>query len=204
MIVGGVALVLTVVLIPIAVAELGEWSPWLAARLVRRAARKLPPDQRDRYEAEWLAELEALPSKKYSQLVKGLQLYSASAALRSALLGLPSPATQWLRSAANRLIAIALLLLTLPVLIICGAVVWAVLGGPVIYRRNASGQRGRDFALLSFRTMPNPAQFDSSWRPAGSSALTFMRSTSLNELPSLLNVLSGDLHIVGQRHREAL
>jgi hypothetical protein len=201
MIVGGVALVLTAVLLPIAVAELGEWSPWLAARLVRRAARKLPPDQRDRYEAELLAELEALPSKEVLPASQGTAalLRLRRDAIRPACL--PSPATQWLRS--NRFIAVALLLLTLPVLIICAAVVWAVLGGPVLYRREASGQRGRDFALLAFRTMPNLAQLDGSWRPAGSSALTFMRHTSLNKLPALWNGLSGDLHIVGHRHGEA-
>lgn len=52
-----VLLAVAAALLGLIVNELYGWLPWLGARLVRRAARFLPDEYRERYEEEWLAEL---------------------------------------------------------------------------------------------------------------------------------------------------
>lgn len=91
--------------------------------------------------------------------------------------------------------------LWLPLLGVVAAVVRAKMGPPVIFRQLRPGLGGRTFELMKFRTM----------RPRGSGAdgeddadrLTpfgrWLRASSLDELPELLNVLRGDMSLVGPR-----
>lgn len=59
-----VLFVVMAVVLPLVLAEFGDWSPWLAERLVRWAARRLPdPASRGRYEEEWTANLSQVPGK---------------------------------------------------------------------------------------------------------------------------------------------
>jgi S-adenosyl methyltransferase len=61
---GVVLAVVMAVVLPLALAEFGDWSPWLAQRLVRWAAQRLPdPASRSRYEEEWTANLNQVPGK---------------------------------------------------------------------------------------------------------------------------------------------
>jgi hypothetical protein len=55
--------ILLIVAVPLALSEFTDWCPWLAARLARLAARLLSPSDRERYEEEWLGELNAAPGK---------------------------------------------------------------------------------------------------------------------------------------------
>lgn len=76
------------------------------------------------------------------------------------------------------------------------------MGSPVLFRDQRGGLGGRPFTLLKLRTMREPAPGES--RLASDSArLTrvgqFLRATSIDELPSLLNVLRGDMSLVGPR-----
>jgi lipopolysaccharide/colanic/teichoic acid biosynthesis glycosyltransferase len=75
-------------------------------------------------------------------------------------------------------------------------------GSPVLFRQARSGRGGRPFPLVKFRTMQTAATAD--WDPSTDSARltrlgTFLRSTSLDELPTLLNVLRGEMSLVGPR-----
>ena len=98
--------------------------------------------------------------------------------------------------------AAAGLVLLSPVLAATAAAVWWAHGRPVLFRQTRPGLGGRPFTLLKFRTMrqPGPGEL---WHRTNAERLTplgrFLRTTSLDELPELWNVLRGDMSLVGPR-----
>lgn len=95
-----------------------------------------------------------------------------------------------------------LLILLSPVLLGLGFAVRARLGSPVLFRQRRPGRHGQPFMLRKFRTMTDSRDAEGQLLP-DHERLTpfgaFLRSTSLDELPELLNVLSGDMSLVGPR-----
>jgi hypothetical protein len=69
-----VILAITLVLVPMLLTEFTDWLPWIATRLIRRAAAQLPAERRARYAEEWAAEFSALPGGKLAKLAFGLRL----------------------------------------------------------------------------------------------------------------------------------
>jgi Undecaprenyl-phosphate glucose phosphotransferase len=100
--------------------------------------------------------------------------------------------------------AVALLALS-PVLVAIAAAVKLSSPGPVFYRQERMGLNGRTFGMLKFRSMPTDAEAATGavWSRPGESRATpvgaFLRRTSLDELPQFLNVLRGDMSVVGPR-----
>lgn len=97
------------------------------------------------------------------------------------------------------------LVLLLPVLAVVALLVRAKLGSPVLFTQERPGKDGHIFAVYKFRTMRDAAFGTTGVDAVASDAerLTsfgrFLRSTSLDELPELINVLKGDMSVVGPR-----
>lgn len=94
------------------------------------------------------------------------------------------------------------LLVTGPALLGAAAAVRATLGAPVFFRQKRPGLHGKPFEIWKFRTMTDAKDPDGRLLP-DSERLTavgrFLRASSLDELPQLLNVLKGEMSLVGPR-----
>lgn len=102
-------------------------------------------------------------------------------------------------------VALVLLLATLPVILVTAALIALEGKGPVFYRQERTGLHRRGFNLYKFRSMVVDAEAGGAprWATKGDPRVTplgrWLRLTRIDELPQLLNVLRGDMSIVGPR-----
>lgn len=98
-------------------------------------------------------------------------------------------------------VALPVWLLTLPVQAASALAVGMSMGRPVLFRQTRPGQNGRPFEMIKFRTMraPDPARGLVTDADRVTRVGAFLRSTSLDELPTLFNVVQGDMSLVGPR-----
>ena len=101
------------------------------------------------------------------------------------------------------IISIIMIILSLPIILICGVIIAMTSKGKIIFRQKRIGLNGKFFTIYKLRSMyidskayqPVTQQDDSRITPIGK----LLRKTKIDELPQFINVLKGDMSIVGPR-----
>jgi exopolysaccharide biosynthesis polyprenyl glycosylphosphotransferase len=118
---------------------------------------------------------------------------------------LESPAYFFLKRVFDISFSLFMVLLTGPLMLLIVVAIKASSHGPVLFRQERVGLNGEPFDMLKFRTMrvTQSAESDTKWTvkndPRRTVVGTFLRKTSLDELPQFFNVLRGDMSVVGPR-----
>lgn len=100
------------------------------------------------------------------------------------------------------LLSLAALIILSPVLLLVAILVRCKLGSPILFKQKRPGLHEKIFCMYKFRTMTDAKDADGNLLPDEVRLTKFgklLRSTSLDELPELFNILKGDMAIVGPR-----
>lgn len=113
------------------------------------------------------------------------------------------PTTRFLKRTLDITSSTTALIILLPAWVAVAVAILIGEGKPILYRQQRIGRNGVPFRLLKFRTMARGADAHSRLTPATDSRITrlghFLRKSNLDEIPQLLNVLRGQMSIVGPR-----
>jgi len=100
------------------------------------------------------------------------------------------------------IVALCVLIILLPIIVIVALLIRFKLGSPILFTQERPGLNGTVFKMMKFRTMLNGKDKHGNLLPDNERMTkfgAFLRSTSLDELPGLFNVLKGDMSLVGPR-----
>lgn len=111
---------------------------------------------------------------------------------------------RFIKRSEDIILSSLILFLISPIMLILAIGVKASSKGPVFYKQTRVGWNGENFSMLKFRSMPTDVekggvQWGSAQNKTNTKFGQFIRKTSLDELPQFLNVLKGDMSIVGPR-----
>lgn len=115
-----------------------------------------------------------------------------------------SPLAAVIRRGGEIIVGLIGLIVTLPVLIVAGLAIKLDSPGPILYRQERVGLRGKPFTLFKLRSMrPDAEAGGPTWASLGDSRVTrigaLLRKARIDELPQLFNVLRGEMSFVGPR-----
>ena len=110
----------------------------------------------------------------------------------------------WAKRMIDILVAFVALIVCSPLFLIVGVAIWMESGSPVFYRQQRTGLRGRTFEMLKFRSMNKNAEDGGpQWAADCDIRVTrvgkLIRKFRIDELPQVINVLRGEMSIVGPR-----
>ncbi|GAA6259027.1 sugar transferase [Mediterraneibacter gnavus] len=109
---------------------------------------------------------------------------------------------KYIKRPQDMLCALLALIVLSPILLITAFLVRVKLGSPVIFKQERPGLNEKIFTLYKFRTMTDERDSEGNFLPDEVRLTKFgklLRSTSLDELPELLNILFGDIAVIGPR-----
>ena len=112
------------------------------------------------------------------------------------------PYEKYIKRPQDFFCALAALLVLSPVMLVTALLVRITLGSPVLFTQDRPGKDGKIFKLYKFRSMTDERDAKGNLLPDEDRLPVFgqkLRSTSLDELPELLNILNGDMSVVGPR-----
>lgn len=119
-----------------------------------------------------------------------------------------NPIVRAMKRVIDVVVSVLALVVLSPVLLVIALVVRCSSPGPVLFRQRRVGLRGREFTMLKFRTMRVTDTDATGWTARDDPRRTFagrmLRRTSLDELPQLVNVIRGDMSLVGPRPERRL
>lgn len=107
-----------------------------------------------------------------------------------------------LKSLFDKTLALFLIILFSPIYIIVSLLIFFKMGSPILFRQQRPGYKEKIFGIYKFRTMTNEKDANGNLLPDDKRLVgigKFIRSTSLDELPQLFNVLKGEMSFVGPR-----
>jgi sugar transferase (PEP-CTERM system associated) len=116
-----------------------------------------------------------------------------------------SRATRWMKRTIDLTFSVVLAVLSCPVMLLAAVAIRLESSGPVLYCQERVGENGRPFTLCKFRSMRTDAEKGGTpiWAKDGDDRVTrvgrFIRTTRIDELPQLWNVVRGDMSFVGPR-----
>lgn len=108
----------------------------------------------------------------------------------------------WVKRPLDFLLSFFAIILLSPIIIVVAILVGIKLGTPIIFKQKRPGLNEKIFTMYKFRTMSNAVDEDGNPLPDHLRLTKFgklLRSTSLDELPGLFNILKGDMAIIGPR-----
>ncbi|RZV17734.1 undecaprenyl phosphate N,N'-diacetylbacillosamine 1-phosphate transferase [Aliarcobacter butzleri] len=106
------------------------------------------------------------------------------------------------KSIFDKTLALFLIILFSPIYIVLSLLIFFKMGSPILFRQKRPGYKEKIFGIYKFRTMTNEKDVDGNLLPDEQRLVgigKFIRSTSLDELPQLFNVLKGEMSFVGPR-----
>ena len=107
-----------------------------------------------------------------------------------------------LKSLFDKTLALFLIILFSPIYIVVSLLIFFKMGSPILFRQKRPGYKEKIFGIYKFRTMTNEKDEFGNLLPDDKRLVgigKFIRSTSLDELPQLFNVLKGEMSFVGPR-----
>jgi len=206
------AAVFALALLPLLQQEAYSWCWHLAQWVMRSAAQCLPKEMRDERQRECDADLYQLKDRRLTALIWALGTLIHAPNLGRIEAGLPSVQYSISKRAYDLIVASLVLILALPLIAIIALAIRLGSPGPVIFRLRRVGRDGREITIHKFRVMHTgnnirlplategealllPSSRDPRITPVG----RVLRRLSLDELPLVFDVLSGDLSVVGPR-----
>ena len=199
--------------------EMKAWSSWLSRAMRRRAVARLPEKFRTRYDEEWESATDETPGE-ILKLVYSVGLLMAAVNIRRAALkgssgALAHPFSFFFKRVFDTVFSALTLILLAPLVLAIALAVKLESRGPVFYTSERIGKKGVVFRAIKFRTMVCDADArrteivhmndgdDVALKVPNGPRVTltgrFLRKYSLDELPQYINVLRGEMSIVGPR-----